>query len=192
MDIKIETGPQVLLLIDWDNLFHSIASFFESVEEIRIEDRIAKIREWVDCEVGPLLGGHGFVFAPEHLSLAHQEICVKHGLKLVICPKKILAEPERNPKTGQMENEHDTVDETIIWFAQMMITNTAFDTICLVSGDNDYLHLFKQMKVYGKKRALVAPTNNSLAKNGDDLLVEQVDINPANRKMMLVLVDKAV
>ena len=170
---------QVLLLIDWDNLFISLLCFFEKPDGIRIESRIKELISWIEKDLGELLGGHGFVFAPEHLSSFHQQICARNGLKLIICPKK--------PKDPNEEKEKDTVDETIIWFANMMVDHPNFETICLVSGDSDYVPLFEEMGRCGIKRALAPPTLGSLSKSGD--LVELVDLHPKTAKKMLFMLD---
>ncbi|MFH1968646.1 MAG: hypothetical protein ABIJ84_04640 [bacterium] len=184
--LSATVAKQVLLLIDWDNLFFGLFHLF-GAEEMRIENRIKRLMEWVDKEVGKLLGGFGFVFAPEHLSFLHQQICVKNGLKLIICPKKQLKEPKLNQKTGDLEAEEDTVDETIIWFAKTMIRHPNFRFICLVSGDNDYVPLFREMARHGVKRALVAPTTDSLAKSKE--LVNLVDKHPRTLKKMSFRLD---
>jgi hypothetical protein len=167
---------RVLLLIDWDNFFLSLISLFKTNEGIMIENRIKKLMKWIEENLGELLGGHGFVFAPEHLSSYHQRICARNGLKLVICPKRPM-----NP------GEEDTVDETIIWFAEMMVNHPNFETICLVSGDSDYVPLFEEMGRQGIKRALAPPTVGSLSKSGD--LVELVDINQETAERLLFMLD---
>jgi hypothetical protein len=178
---------QVLLLIDWDNLWYSLMSRF-GVGEMNIENRIQTLMDWTKESVGELCGGHGFVFAPEHLSLLHRQIFVDRGLKLMTCTKLHLKEPRLNPKSQKMESEIDTVDETIIWFAKMMVGHQNFKTLCLVSGDNDYLPLFEEMRKLGIKRALVAPTIDSLAKNKK--FIKCVDENPVTKKRMLLILDK--
>ena len=179
-------AKQVLLLIDWENLFYSLYSFF-GPDKMRVESRIERVVEWVKKEIGELLGGYGFVFAPEHLTYLHQQICVKNNLKLMICPKRQLAIAKRNPKTGDMETEEDTVDETIIWLAKTMVRHPNFKFVCLVAGDNDYVPLFKELGRHGIKRALVAPTRDSLSKTKE--LVELADKHPITLKQMSLRLD---
>jgi len=180
------TTEQVLLLVDWDNFFYGLLERF-GVGKMDIERRIKSLVRWTKG-IGGLFGGHGFVFAPEHLSILHQEICTRHDFLLITCPKRRLREPRRNPKTWQLENSIDTVDETIIAFAKMMIGHPNFKTVCLVSGDNDYVPLFEEMGSRGIRRALAPPSAGCLAKTGG--LVDLVDKNPVNHRRMILMLDK--
>jgi len=186
--ISAATAKKVLLLIDWENLFFSLAWYF-GVSEVRLEDKISKLMKWVKDEVGELLGGYGFVFAPEHLSHFHQQICVQNGLRLIICPKRRFEKPKMNKKTGEMVLEEDTVDETLIWFAETMLRHPNFKFVCLVSGDNDYVPLLKEMGRHCIKRALVAPTRDCLSKSKE--LTELVDKHPTTLRRMSMRLDKA-
>jgi hypothetical protein len=177
---------QILLLVDWDNFWYSLMNRF-GVGEMNIEHRIEKLVEWVKGK-GELLGGHGFIFAPEHLSSIHQEICINNGLWFITCPKKQLSEARMNKKTRELELRVDTVDETIINFAKMMIGHPNFGTICLVSGDNDYVPLFEEMGRCNIKRALIAPTVDSLSKTKE--LINLVDNDPATNEKMLLILDR--
>lgn len=180
-------GEQVLLLIDWDNFFYSLMTRF-GPGEMDIERRIKQLMAWTRKEAGKILGGSGFVFAPEHLSWTHQEICVNNGLKMITCPKKRLAKPTPNPKSGRLETTTDTVDETIIWFARTWVGHPKFRTLCLVSGDNDYVPLLKEMPKYGIRRALIAPTIESLKKTKE--LIKCVDKNPITQRKMILVLDR--
>jgi hypothetical protein len=141
--------------------------------------------QWVKG-IGELFTGHGFMFAPEHLPSIYQEMCVSRGLRLITCPKKNLATPMRNQKTGKMETRVDTVDETIAEFAKSMVGHPNFKTICLVSGDNDYVPLFEELGDNNIRRALAPPTLGSLSQTKQ--LINLVDINPlTGEKMILVL-----
>lgn len=180
-------AKEVLLLIDWDNLFFSLFDRF-GAESMLIDRRIATLMKWVKENVGELLGGYGFVFAPEHLTFFHQQICVQNGLKLMICPKRQLKEPKRNRKTGEMETEEDTVDETIIWFATLMMRHPNFKFVCLVTGDDDYVPLFEDMGKHNIKRALIAPTVDSLSRTKG--LIDLVDRHPVTHKRMVLRLDK--
>ena len=179
---------QVLLLIDWENFFYSLYSFW-GPDKMRLESKTERVVEWVKKEIGELLGGYGFVFAPEHLSFLHQQICVRNRLKLMICPKRQLIVPKRNRKTGDMETEEDTVDETIVWFARVMLRHPDFKFVCLVAGDNDYVPLFRELGRYGIKRALVVPTRDSAAKSKE--LIGLADKHPATMKRMSLRLDDA-
>lgn len=178
---------QVLLLIDWDNIFYGLSNRF-GIEEIQIEKHIKKLVDWTKEQVGELLGGYGFVFAPEHLSHFHQQICVNNGLKLIICPKRHLLEPRVNPKTGETTNIEDTVDETIIWFAETMFCHPNFKFICLATGDRDYIPLLKQAEKHGIKRALVIPSLNSVSNKKE--LIRLTDRHPTTLKRMVLRLDK--
>lgn len=177
---------QILLLFDWDNFWYSLLNRF-GIGEMNVEHRIKVLMKWVNG-LGELLGGHGFVFAPEHLSSIHQEICVNNGLWLITCPKKQLSKAEKNKKTGEMETRVDTVDETIIEFAKTILGHPNFKTICLVSGDNDYVPLFEEMKNHGIKIALAAPTIDSLSRTKD--LLNLVDNNSSTNERMLLMLDQ--
>ncbi|MCX6719755.1 MAG: NYN domain-containing protein [Candidatus Staskawiczbacteria bacterium] len=176
----------VLLLIDWDNLFFSLYERF-GADEMHLESRIKNMIKWVNVEIGGLLGGYGFVFAPEHLAFHFQQICVKNNLKLMICPKRQLAEPKRNQKTGEMITEEDTVDETIEWFARTMFYHSQFKYICLVSGDNDFVPLLQEAIKYGIRRAIIPPTIDCLSKSKE--LVDLADRNPLTLKRMILRLD---
>jgi hypothetical protein len=189
MSLPLMMADQVLLLVDWDNLFSGLLHRFDKkVEEMRLAYRLEKMMEWIGKEVGQLLGGCGFVFAPEHLTLFHQEMCVRNKLRLIVCPKRQLKAPKLDRKKGKIVREEDTVDETIIWYANMMAGHPHFKTICLAAGDNDYAPLFEEMGRRGIRRALSPPTDNSLAKTGE--LVSLVDRNPITHKKMLFVLDK--
>jgi hypothetical protein len=176
--LLLSTAKQVLLLIDWDNLFFSLVNRFGKVEYIRIETRLKILIDWIKEEIGELVGKYGFVFAPEHLSLFHQEICINCGLKLITCPKRQL---------NNIGAQEDTVDETIIWFAKMMTGHFDFKTICLVSGDNHFVPLLEELKEQGIKIALAPPTADSLARTKE--LIDLVDINLQTGKRMLLMLD---
>ncbi|MFA6992470.1 MAG: NYN domain-containing protein [Candidatus Gracilibacteria bacterium] len=167
---------RVLLLIDWDNFIHSLIDRFGN-SETRIEERLQKLIEWIKGELGELMDG-GFVFAPEHLIYHYQEICRRNGLKLMVCPKI--------PKTENMEKDQDTVDENIIEFAEMMIGHRNLETVCLVSGDGDYVPLLEKMGREGIKRAIAPPAINSLS--GE--LIELIDENPKTGKKMVLMLDR--
>ena len=194
----VPAQEQVLLLIDWDNVWCSLLNRF-GIGEMKIEGRIEGLMKWTREKVGELLGteilegklvqGHGFVFAPEHLSVIQQQICVERGLRLMTCPKIHLKELKQNRKSGKMETEADTVDESIIWFAKMMVKNSKLiKTVCLVSGDNDYVPMFEELQRLGVKRALIAPTLDSLSKTKE--LINCVDENPITHEKMLLVLDQ--
>ena len=184
--LQSAVAKQVLLLIDWENLFYGLFRRF-GAEEMRIEARIKKLMDWIKTDIGELLGGYGFVFAPEHLSYRHQQTCVEDKLRLMICPKKHFVEPRTNPKTGDSVTEEDTVDETIIWFTKTMVRHPNFKCICLVSGDSDYIPLLEEMPQYGIKRALAIPTIDCLSKNRE--LTSFADRSPITDKKMLMRLD---
>lgn len=181
-----EPANQILLLFDWENFFYGLFNHYGSAE-MYIERRIEGLMRWTKG-IGELLGDRGIVFAPEHLSSIHQEICVKNGLWLMTCPKKHLNHAERNLKSGKLEIRVDTVDETIIRYAKAMVGHPKFKTICLVSGDNDYVPLFQEMGQLGIKRALAAPTLESLSKTKE--LINLADINPRTNEKMVLILDK--
>lgn len=166
-------GKKVLLLIDWDNVFLNL---FKDLgpNEIRFEERIDGIRHWLESNAGKIFGGHGFVFAPEHLSSYYQEVCRDSGLKIIICPKE---KSETGPKK-------DVVDENIIWFAELLADHPDLSWICLASGDSDYVPMLKRMKEKGKKIALAIPTLNSYSRLSEMAsLADKVK----NKKMILLL-----
>ena len=180
------TNNKVLVLVDWDNLFFSLFDSFKM--HMDLERRLKKMMEWIKTEIGEIIGGYGFVFAPEHLAFYHQQVCVENNFKLLICPKRKLEEPKINKKTGEMMSEEDTVDETIIWYGNLMMRHRDVGFICLVSGDNDYVPLFEEAPEHGVKRVLVPPTINSLSRS--KTLIRLTDKNPkTNKKMILVLDD---
>jgi len=180
-------AKEVLLLIDWENLFFRLFDRF-GAESMLIERRMAMLIEWTKQNVGELLGGHGFIFAPEHMSFFHQQICVQNNLRLMTCPKRQLTSPKRNQKTGEMQTEEDTVDETIIWFANLMMRHPNFRFICLVTGDSDFVPLLKEMGEHNIKRALIVPTIDSLSKTKE--LINLVDRHPGTHKRMILSLDK--
>lgn len=168
----------VLLLVDWDNLFYNLFSSFKA-EGLRLNYRLKKLIEWLENEIGEIAGGHGFVFAPEHLSSYHQQICLQNGFKLIICPKIQATEVDAK--------ERDTVDETIIWFGKMMMRHPDVKTICLVSGDDDFVPLFEEAEKCGVRRALAPPTLNSLSKS--KRLIRLVSKHSRTRRKMLLRLD---
>ncbi|MFA6190404.1 MAG: NYN domain-containing protein [Candidatus Staskawiczbacteria bacterium] len=177
---------QVIWLIDWENLWYSLMTQF-GVEGIDLSRRIQAVKTWLK-KIGDLLGGHGYVFAPEHLSAVHQQICVDNGLWIITCPKKQLLIPQENPKTGRLEERVDTVDQTIMDFAKAWLGHPNFKTICLVSGDKDYIPLFEELAQHGIRRALALPTLGSLSR--DKKLLDSVDTNLATGRKMLLMLDR--
>lgn len=172
-------GNKVLVLIDWDNIFFCLWEVFN--KEMRIDYRLKKLKEWIENNIGEILDGKGFVFAPEHLSVLHQQICVQNDLKLMTCPKK------QKRSTEKKMEEEDTVDETLIWFGKMMMRHPDIGFICLVSGDNDYVPLFERAASCGIKRVLIPPTINSLSKS--KTLIKLVDRHPQTGELMKLIMD---
>ncbi|MCX6723056.1 MAG: NYN domain-containing protein, partial [Candidatus Staskawiczbacteria bacterium] len=175
-----------LLLLDWDNFWYSLYNRF-GVGEMNIERRIKAVVEWAES-IGGLIGGHGFVFAPEHLTSVHREICLKNKFQIMICPKKYIAKAQQNLKSGKPENRVDIVDDAIIDFAKMMAGHPDFKTICLVSGDNDYAPLFRDLGGRGIIRSLAAPTIDSLSRNKE--LLNLVDTSSITGKKLLLMLDR--
>ena len=184
---KKAIDDKVLLLIDWDNLFLSLYCTF-GVNEMQVERRIRGIIEWIKKDLGDIWGNYGFLFAPGHLSIFHQEICTRNNLKLIICPKRHLAIPKKNSKTGKLMSKEDTVDENIIWFAKTLAGHPHFKIVCLVAGDNDYVPMFEELGQRGIKRALAVPTIDSLSKTKK--LVNLVDKHTETQKKMILRVDQ--
>jgi hypothetical protein len=178
---------RVLLLIDWDNLYYGLFQRFGHLD-MHIGERIVALMEWVE-EIGGLMGGRGFIFAPEHVSAEYQRMFNENRLQLVICPKRKLKTPRADFLGGEPRTEEDTVDETIIWFAKNMAGHPSFKILCLVSGDNDYVPMFEEMGRLGIKRALAPPAIASLAKN--KRLLNLTDRNPVTQKRMILLLERA-
>lgn len=175
------TVGKVLILVDWDNLFYSLFDAFGV--EINLDYRLEKLMEWIKTEIGEILGDKGFVFAPEHLSPLHQQACVENNFKLIICPKRDVRDEQ-----GRLIKEEDTVDETIIWFGQMMMRHQDVRFICLVSGDDDFVPLFEEVPKYGVKRVLIPPTIGSLSKS--KALIRLIDKHPMTDKKMILMLDQ--
>ena len=175
------TADKVLVLVDWDNLFFCLYKTFRV--EMHLDYRLKKLMEWIKAEIGEMLGDHGFVFAPEHLSPLHQQICIENNFKLIICPKKQIRDGR-----GKLTGEEDIVDETLIWFGKMMMRHPDVKFICLVSGDNDYVPLFEEASLYGVKRVLVPPTVDSLSRS--KTLVRLIDKHPTTGKKMVLRLDQ--
>ncbi|MEI7424940.1 MAG: NYN domain-containing protein [Candidatus Staskawiczbacteria bacterium] len=178
-------NKKVILLVDWENLFYCLHQRSNGTN-MRIEYRIKKLLEWVCTEIGETMCS--IVFAPEHLSADHRKIWADNGFKIMICPKKQLDKPERNPKSGQMETLKDTVDETLIWFATMMFKHPDTGYICLVSGDDDYVPMMEEAKKLNVKRALAPPTIGSLSKSQG--LVKTFDRHPFTGRRMILRLDQ--
>lgn len=173
-------SKKVLLLIDWDNLFLCLCRRFKA--KIYLEYRIQKLMEWLQSEIGEILEGYGFVFAPEHLSYFHQQTCVRNGLRLITCPKRKAKDNEKKP-----EKEEDTVDETLIWFGKMMMHHPDVGIICLVAGDNDYVPLMQEAQRQNIKIALAPPTIDSLSRSKK--LLNLADRNPKTGRRMVFMLD---
>ena len=182
---KSAVPEKVLVLIDWDNFFLCLFNRFK--KEIRIEWRIRELLEWVKVEIGEILEGCGFVFAPEHLNVFHQEVCVNNNLVLFTCPKKKLQTPINNPKTGMPETEVDTVDGTLMWFGRLMMKHPDVGFICLVAGDDDYVPLMEEAERMNIGRVLAPPTIDSLSRS--KRLVRLVGRHPKTGKKMLLRLD---
>ena len=117
---------KVLVLIDWDNLFLCLQDKFGA--EMNLEHRIQKLMEWIQNEIGEILEGYGFVFAPDHLNSLHREMLIRNNLRIIISPKEQIDGLQR-----------DTVDKTLMWFGRMMLRHSDIGFICLVSGDEDFV-----------------------------------------------------
>ena len=194
-----QAAGDVLLLVDWENLWYSLLSRYSGrVEETHLEKRLEKMIAWLGGRrrllgaelVGEnLTEGHGFAFAPEHLNQIHREILTDQGFWLMTCPKKLLKEAREKPKSpGEMETRVDTVDQTIIDFTLMMTGHNDIKTVCLVSGDRDYIPLLEELGRRGIKRALVPPTVDSLAR--DVKITRLVDRDPKTNRKMIQWFDK--
>lgn len=182
---SVAATGKVLLLIDWDNLFFCLYDMFKT--NMQLEHRLKKLIEWLQKDIGELFGGHGFVFAPEHLAIYHQQICVQNNLKIIVCPKRELKEPKPNPKTGKLMNKEDTVDETIMWFGKLMIKHPDIKFVCLVSGDDDFAPFFEEVESSNVKRVLAPPTINSLSSS--KRLIKLADKHPDTAKKMILMLD---
>ncbi len=171
-----QTGSKVLLLVDWENLFFTLFADF-GPDRMNLDYRFEKLMDWIKSDIGELLSDHGFIFAPEHFAAYHRQVCVKSNLKIIICPKR---------QTG--EKLEDTVDETIIWFGNMMFKHPDIGFVCLVSGDEDYVPLLEEAKKKKIKIALVAPTLNALSTN--KAIVKLIDMHPKTGKKMVLRLDQ--
>lgn len=179
------TPKKVLVLIDWDNLFLCLHNRF--ARQMRIEYRIQKLLKWVQKEIGEIFEGYGFVFAPEHLSTIHQDMCTDNNLRLFTCPKRQLDKPKKNLKTNKMVTEEDTVDETLMWFGKIMMSHSNVGFICLVAGDDDYVPLMKEAKKQNIQRVLIPPTLDSLSRS--KRLVRLADKHPITKEKMILRLD---
>lgn len=180
---------KVLVLVDWDNLFYSLFNTFGQ-EEMRLEERLQQMMHWIKKEIGEIWGDSGFVFAPEHLPIFYQELCTQSKLKIMVCPKRKLEEPQMDPKKGHLVSELDTVDETIIWFGERLMGIPEIGFVCLVSGDADYIPLFQKASQHGILRVLVAPSHQSLSRS--DEFLGLVDDHPLTHKKMLLHLDQVL
>jgi len=190
---KFPTPGSVFLGIDWDNLDISLRTRFQP-GQVRLEQRLKLLLAWVTSEVGELFGGYernngqysqgyGFVFAPEHLSTNdyNRKMCVRHNLRIMTCPKK-----EKPDAEGSL----DSVDQSLISFAESMIINSTVRRLCIVSGDTHYLPLLRFARKHGILVAVVAPTVGSFSKHEKTIeeVLRLVDNSPiSGRKMFLRL-----
>jgi len=172
---KPSSGKNVLVLVDWDNFFMSLFDRFRN--ELQLESKIKRLMDWIEKEIGPIVEGYGFVFAPEHLNAIQQDICVRSRLKIFTCPKIHVPDQETQ----------DTVDETLMWFGRLMIDNPNIGFICLVSGDDDYVPFLEGAKKRGIKIALAPPTIDSLSKS--KRLIRLADNHPKTGKRMLLVLE---
>jgi NYN domain len=173
-----EMDGEVLLLVDLENAIYSFLGLGPG--GMQISERIKKLMEWVDQEIGDLLGGKGFVFAPEHMTASDRKTCVQNRLQIMICPKKKHKEKGLKSK--------DTVDEKLIWFGKMMLKHPGVKILVLVSGDEDFAPLFEEAQKQGIKVGLVVPTIQSVSTN--KVLVGFVDPHPKNQRKMFFRLDQ--
>lgn len=176
---SIQRGSEVLLLIDWENVFYSLFNDF-GPDRINLDYRFKKLMEWIKTKLGEPLGGWGFIFAPSHFSLYHRKICTQNKMRIMICPK------EAPKKKG--EKARDTVDKTIIDFGNVMLKHPDVGFICLVSGDEDFVPLLVSSKKNNVKIAIVAPTLNSLSTN--QVIVKLIDCHPETGEKMALRLDQ--
>ena len=176
-----EDNNKVLLLIDWENVIYSLIGL--GPHEMDLSNRIKKLVEWVKKEIGELLGDNGYVFTPAHFAAYHREICVQNNLRIIICPK-------RKSCTIPPQKEEDTVDETLMWFGNMMLVHPDVKTICLVSGDEDFVPFLEQAKKLGKKIVLVPPTLSSLS--ASKKIVRLADKDEATGKPLILILSKII
>lgn len=183
----------VLLVIDWDNFDIGLRNRFEP-GQVRIEQRLKLLIEWVKTEVGELFGGYwkeneyikgyGFVFAPEHLSSDEfcRKMCVRHNLRIMTCPKN--EKPDR-------EGSFDSVDQSLMSFAESMMVNSNMQSICIVSGDDHYIPLMCFARKRKVKVAFVAPTIGSLSKDKTTIeeILRLVDNSSTSGKRMFLRLD---
>ena len=177
-------GEKVVLLLDWENILCSLRDTF-GIDNMNIEHRLRQMCSWIEKEVGELLEGHGFVFAPEHFDIIFRDICVKLGFQLLVCPKRTLSEPKWDAKSGLLVSKEDTVDETLIWFGELMMNHSDVGCICLVSSDSDFIPFLEKVSSRGIRRALVIPSMVSLS--DDQRLTSCADRNDLSNRMILFL-----
>ncbi len=180
-----QQAGRVLLAFDTENFFNGLTSRFEAGER-NIEKRIKALMSWVES-MGGLLGGHGFIFSPEHLTSPQHEMFNRNGSWFFItCYKKILGQAELNPKTQKMETVVDTVNQTIADYAMTMTRHKDFQTFCLVSGDGDFIPLMEELRRCGIKTAIAAPSINCLSRN----LINHINFNPETGKKLILMLDE--
>lgn len=175
---------KVLVLVDWENLFYCLYQKFQS-NDARIDYRIKKLIEWIRTEIGETI--YSVVFAPDHMSDDQRKMMASNGFKIHFCPKRKLDKPERNPKSGLMENVRDTVDEELIAFATMMMKHPDVGYICLVSSDGDFTPMMEEARKHNIKRVLAPITIGSLSRS--QKLVKIIDTHPFTLKKMVFRMD---
>jgi len=179
--IPLRQVGSVLLLIDWDNFRSTLQKQF-GIGKVRLDQRIGRTLNWVKGELGELLAGHGFVFAPEHLNELFRKMCAKNNLRTVTCPKRDT--PDRN-------GSFDSVDETLIWFGKMMLAHPDVKCLCIISGDKHYIPLMEAAKKQGVSVAFAVPSRSCFSETPEIIkkIIGLISINPKTGKKMYVELD---
>lgn len=186
MELPTSEKKKVVILVDWDNLLMCLYQKFSP--NVHLEDRIEKFFEWIHENIGETLCG--VVFTPRQLSLEHQKMWIKHGFKIMFCPKVHLLKAQKDSKSGAMRTLKDTVDNELMDFGEMMLNHQDIGCVCLVSGDKDYVPFLEKVAAKKIKRAIAPPTLASLST--DQRMVNSADVNPRTGTKLIFRFDTAL
>lgn len=157
--------PQVLVLIDWENIILNIQT--SDVENFSLRDGFDKLIHWL-TRFGAVM--NVFVFSPPQAILAQLGLIHQLGFYFIGCPKV----------KGKGDKDVDTVDSTLMRFArEMILTVPTLTHLCLCSGDADFAPILVGARKAGLEIAVCSGDYHSLSHE----IIRLISKDPEGKKM---------
>lgn len=146
--------PQILVLIDFENLLLSLPATASIPQKFSIETAFHQAIKEITGDIGEIL--HIFIFVPPHQANIWGTLLHQEGFTIVFCPKI-------QNKEGE---DIDTVDSSLIDFGKKIVASARkldITHLCLGSGDKDFTPLVQEAIRRGLKIIVLASSEKSLS-----------------------------